>query len=177
MGKAVASAGARGKGRTEDAAARENRVLRVFRARPLLTALGMAIRKIEPGCVVIRMPCSGRLLEGAGGAAADLMELDPGAIVALGDAAGNLTVTSLAEDHIAVRLLELKSNFMLPHTQATTLEAIGTVVRLGRSLSSVRVVIEAIGGAVSDERGQAVKDEPVRVALLQGTYLMERSGT
>jgi len=159
------------------AEARRLRVSAAFESLLLVRGRGGRLHQVSAGMVSLRLPCdldvtdldvTGPDATGPDVKGTRLAELEAGLILALGDAAGMLSVVSALGEPAKVSTLELTSNLMLPDQFARVLEARGQVVRLGRSIVSARIEVAGIGGVLDEDR------LPVRVALLQGSYMIAK---
>lgn len=115
----------------------DSRIRDTFDHQPLMRHLGARLGTVAEGRVHILLP-RGPHLSGHHG------HIHPGATSAIGDTAGEfaaLTCVDLAEDIVA---FEYKINFLAP-AEGDQLEAIGTVMKTGRSLTVCRIEVFANG--------------------------------
>ncbi len=123
-----------------------------FLAQGLMKTLGVELRSVAPGRVVMELPYSPAVAQQQG--------LFHGAgIGAIGDVAGGYAALSLMPADSEVVTVEYKVNFVRP-AAGGLLRAEGQVLRAGKSLTVCRIDVSAV------ENGQATV-----VALLQATFM------
>lgn len=124
--------------------------------RPHLTRLGVRLAEAAEGRVVLHLDSrdAGDVTDPAHGG------FDRSLVITLGDAAGWLSVASVLGRDRPVATLEMTVDLVVPPSPIEVLEAVGVVVRTGRSLSSARVDVSAVAGT----------GERTRIGLMQVTY-------
>lgn len=135
-------------------------VVRALQGRSLLARLGVEIASVVDGRVTIRLA-----LETVSAADPAHGGIDRSLVIALGDAAGWLAVVAAlcgegGSGRSAVSTLEQKVDLVVPPIAPVALQATGWVIRRGRSLSSARSDVVAVGP----------DGQETTVGLLQGTY-------
>lgn len=130
----------------------EARLRENFANSGLTKHLGMRLGEILPGEVHLHLPFRAELTQGHG-------YFHAGATTALADTAGGLAALSLFNTGESVLSVEFKINLIAP-AQGESLEAIGRVVRAGRTLTTVQIEVYGI------EQGKATQ-----VALMQQTVI------
>lgn len=111
------------------------RIKNTFDRQPLMRHLGAKLGSVAEGRVEILLPRAPHLSGHHG-------HIHPGATSAIGDTAGEfaaLTCVDLADDVVS---FEYKINFLAP-AQGDHLEAVGTVMKAGRSLTVCRIEVFA----------------------------------
>ena len=126
-----------------------------FARQGFLIGLGARLSRVEPGNVAINLPVSGRVGQQEG-------SVHGGAIGAIGDSAGGYAALSLMPAGSEVVTVEYKINFVRPAI-GTELEAVGRVLRAGRSLTVCHVDVIA---KTDDDKAQAEA-----VAIMQATFM------
>ncbi len=109
-----------------------------FASQGLMATLKGRIESVVPGRVVLVVPFAPGVSQQHG-------LFHGGVIGALGDNAGGYAALSLMPAGSEVLTVEYKINFMRP-ARGALLRAVGEVVRSGKSLSVVRVDVEAVDG-------------------------------
>lgn len=128
------------------------RVARSFAAQAMMTHLGAALVRVEPGLCEIALPFRAELTQQHG-------FLHAGAVISIADSAAGYAASSLMPADAAVLTVELKVNLLAP-ARGERFGAIGRVRRAGRTLT----VAEAEVVAWQDGRA-------TQVALLLGTMM------
>uniref|UniRef100_UPI0033407ADE PaaI family thioesterase n=1 Tax=Castellaniella defragrans TaxID=75697 RepID=UPI0033407ADE len=118
----------------------------------LLLHLGAHLGDVAPGRVHIHLPYGASLTQHLG-------FFHAGATTTIADAAGGFAALTLLPADRTVLSVEFKINLMAP-AQGESLEAVGRVIRTGRTLSVVQVDVYAIG-----------LGEKTPVALMQQTLI------
>lgn len=133
------------------------RLASMLAGRPHLTRLGVRLAEAAVGQVSLHLDPR------VAGDVADPMQggFDRSLVIALGDAAGWLSVASALDGDRSVATLEMTVDLVVPRSPIVLLEAVGVVIRTGRSLSSARVDVIAVAG----------RGERTRIGLLQVTYI------
>ncbi len=108
-----------------------------FDSQGAMTSVGAELVSIEPGRCVIRLAYSPDVSQQRG-------YFHGGVIATIGDSAGGYAAFSLCPPHTDVLTVEYKVNFIAP-AEGALLEATGTVVKSGRTLTVCRVDVDAIG--------------------------------
>lgn len=128
------------------------RVRASFERQGLMRHLGAELALVQPGEVHIRMPYRSELTQQHG-------FFHAGATSAIADSAGGYAGFTLFPENSSVLTVEFKINLMAP-AQGEYLEAVGKVVRSGRSLTICQLEVYGVTG-----------DERVQVALGQQTLM------
>jgi uncharacterized protein (TIGR00369 family) len=128
------------------------RVRSGFAMQGLMRHLGAEMTDVAPGRVVIRLPYRDELTQQNG-------FFHAGATSAIADSAGGYAGLTLFPADSAVLTVEFKINLLAP-AQGDQLEAIGSVVRSGRTLTICQIEVFAIAGG-----------ERTLVALVQQTLI------
>lgn len=136
----------------QDTAALRNRVQTLFDRSGLMLHLGAHLGDVAPGRVHVHLPFSPALTQHLG-------LFHAGATAAIADAAGGFAAFTQAPEGCTVLSVEFKINLLAP-AQGESLEAVGQVVRKGRTLTIVQVDVFAL------EAGQKTP-----VALMQQTII------
>lgn len=113
-----------------------------FARQGLMQHLGATLTQIESGTVTVRLASRAELSQQHG-------YIHAGAVSAIADTAGGYAALTLMDEDSEVLTVEFKINLLAP-ARGDYLEAAGTVVRSGRTLTVCRVDVWAI------ERGQRV---------------------
>lgn len=116
----------------------ESTLLRIrdsFARQGLMAHLGAEIGDIGPGTVTIRLPFRAELTQQHG-------YFHGGATAAIADAAGGYAGSTLMPDGSSVLTVEFKLNLLNP-AQGARLEAVGRVVKSGRTLTISRIDVWA----------------------------------
>ena len=119
----------------------EQRVRASFALQGLMTLLGATLIDVKPGLVVIRLPFRQELTQQNG-------FFHAGATSAIADSAGGYAGLSVFPEDSAVLTVEYKINLLAP-AQGDYLEAVGSVIRSGRTLTVCQLEVFAVRG---DER-------------------------
>ena len=130
----------------------EARVRANFDSSGLMKHLGVHLGEILPGEVHLHLPYRSALAQSQG-------YFHAGATSALADTAGGLAALSLFKTGESVLTVEFKINLIAP-AQGESLEAIGRIVRSGRTLTTAQVEVYGI------EPGKKTQ-----VALMQQTLI------
>lgn len=101
-------------------------------------AIGAELGEVSPGSAQVFLPRSEGVLQGQG-------YFHGGAIGALVDATGGASVGTLVAEGDVLLAVEYKVNFLAPAV-GEKLEAVGTVLKAGRTLSVGRVDVYAHNG-------------------------------
>lgn len=123
---------------TTDAAVAE-RIADSFARQGLMTHLGARLGSVGPGEVHIHLPMSPVVTQQHG-------YFHAGATGAIVDSAGGYAAATLLGDDRDVLTVEYKLNLLAPAI-GDELEAIGTVIRSGRTLTVCRLEVHARSGA------------------------------
>lgn len=107
-----------------------------FARQGVMGALGARLGRIEPGEARIHLPMSERVTQQHG-------YFHGGATSTIIDSAGGYAVLTLLDQDSEVLTVEYTVNFVAPAV-GDELEAIGTVLRLGRTLSACRIDVYAV---------------------------------
>ncbi len=114
----------------------EAKVRDSFSRQPFMAHLGATMTVVEPGHVVIELPCVPHVAQQHG-------HVHGGAVGAIADAAGGYAGFSLFPPGATVLTVEYKINFLAP-SRGDALRAIGRVVRHGRTLTVAEVRVMAV---------------------------------
>ncbi|MEL6375089.1 MAG: PaaI family thioesterase [Pseudomonadota bacterium] len=106
-----------------------------FAAHGLMRQLGAWLVSVEPGASTIELPMSQRVTQHDG-------YFHGAALGAIGDTAGGFAAFSLFEPGDSVVTVEYKINFIRP-ARGALLRATGSVLRVGKSLTTVTVSLES----------------------------------
>ncbi|CAM5787054.1 PaaI family thioesterase [Castellaniella caeni] len=137
---------------TLDAAALRDRIQTLFDRSGLMRHLGARLGEVAPGRVHVHLPFAPTLTQHLG-------LFHAGATSTIADAAGGFAAMTQAPDGHTVLSVEFKINLLAP-ARGESLEAIGQVIRTGRTLTIVQVDVHALN---------AGKTTPV--ALMQQTII------
>lgn len=116
----------------------ERRIRDGAAATPLLATMGATVEAIAPGRCTVAAPVDPRFTQQNG-------FLHAGAVTTLLDNAAGFAALSLMPEGSDVLSVEFKVNLLAP-TAGTRVEAVGEVLRAGRTLSTVRADLFAIAG-------------------------------
>lgn len=122
----------------DSAADAADRIAKSFRAQGLMRHLGARLGRIAPGEVHIHLPMSADVTQQHG-------YFHGGASGTIADSAGGYAALTLLDPASEVLTIEYKINFVAPAT-GDELEAVGTVVRPGRTLTVCRLDVYAHSG-------------------------------
>jgi uncharacterized protein (TIGR00369 family) len=128
------------------------RIQRDFDRSGLMSRLGIQLGTVLPGEVHVRAPYAEHLTQHLG-------YFHAGVTTTLADAAGGFAGLTLLPDDQTVLSVEFKINFMAP-ALGDALEAVGRVVRQGRTLSVAQIDVYALRG-----------DDRKAIALMQQTLI------
>lgn len=130
----------------------EARLRANFEKSGLMKHLGARLGKILPGEVHLHLPYCAELTQAHG-------YFHAGATTALADTAGGLAALSMFNPGDSVLSVEFKINLIAP-AQGESLEAVGRVVRAGRTLTTTQIEVYGV------EPGKKTQ-----VALMQQTVI------
>lgn len=116
----------------------EHRIRESAAATPLLSTMGAVVASVAPGRCTLAAPVDARFTQQNG-------FLHAGAVTTLLDNAAGFAALSLMPEGSDVLSVEFKVNLLAP-SAGTRVEAIGEVLRAGRTLSTVRADLYAIAG-------------------------------
>ncbi|GAA3028651.1 PaaI family thioesterase [Actinokineospora globicatena] len=133
------------------------RVQASFERQGLMRLIGARLVEVGAGRVRIALPSTPEVSQQHG-------YVHAGATSAIADSAGGYAALTLMADNAEVLTVEYKLNLLAPAT-GVRLEAVGTVVKSGRTLSVCTLEVHAID---SDER-------PTLVAVGQQTLIAVRA--
>ncbi|MGS1118395.1 PaaI family thioesterase [Castellaniella sp. UC4442_H9] len=128
------------------------RIQRDFDRSGLMKQLGAQLAQVLPGEVTIVLPYSPGVTQHLG-------YFHAGATTAIADTAGGFSAMTLTPDDQTVLSVEFKINFMAP-AQGESLEAVGRVLRRGRTITVVQIDVYALNAG-----------ERKSVALMQQTIM------
>ncbi|TDD19982.1 PaaI family thioesterase [Kribbella turkmenica] len=115
------------------------RVRDSFERQGLMHHLGARLAEIAPGRVHIVLPCRPEVTQQHG-------YFHAGATSAIADSAGGYAAYTLFPEDSSVLTVEYKINLLAP-AEGDHLEAIGTVLRSGRTLTVCRLEVYGVQGA------------------------------
>ena len=119
-------------------AASEARVRASFARQGLMLHLGATLANVGAGMVKVRMPYRSELTQQHG-------YFHAGATSAIADTAGGYAGFSLFPEDSSVLTIEFKINLVAP-AQGDFLEAVGTVLRSGRTLTICQMEVFGVAG-------------------------------
>ncbi|MCJ1697992.1 PaaI family thioesterase [Rathayibacter caricis] len=114
------------------------RVRRSFDRQGLMRHLGAELTGVRPGAVTIRLPVRDELTQQHG-------HVHAGAVSTIADSAGGYAALTLLDEDSEVLTVEYKINLLAP-ARGEYLEAEGTVLRSGRTLTVCRLDVRAVNG-------------------------------
>jgi uncharacterized protein (TIGR00369 family) len=114
------------------------RIRTSFERQGLMRHLGARLGHIGPGCVHIVLPNRPEVTQQHG-------YIHAGATSALADSAGGYAALTLFPEDTAVLTVEYKINFLAPAV-GDHIEAVGTVLKLGRTLTVCQLEVFAVKG-------------------------------
>lgn len=112
-----------------------DRIVASFSRQGLMSTLDARLGHIEPGETHIHLPMSPRVTQQHG-------FFHGGATSAIADSAGGYAALTRLDQDSEVLTVEYKMNFLAP-ARGDELEAVGTVVKLGRTLTVCRLEVYA----------------------------------
>lgn len=115
-----------------------DRVRESFSRQGLMQHLGAELAEVAPGTVTIRLPYSDAVTQQHG-------YFHGGATASIADSAGGYAAYSLFPEDSAVLTVEFKVNMLAP-AQGDHLEAVGKVVRSGRTLTVSQMEVFGVRG-------------------------------
>ncbi|CAM5180203.1 putative protein (TIGR00369 family) OS=Castellaniella defragrans OX=75697 GN=HNR28_001558 PE=3 SV=1 [Castellaniella defragrans] len=115
------------------------RIRRDFDRSGLMTHLGAQLGEVAEGQVCIRLPYSEHVTQHLG-------YFHAGATTTIADAAGGFAAMTLLSEAQTVLSVEFKINLLAP-AQGDALEAVGRIVRPGRTLSVAQIDVYALKGS------------------------------
>jgi uncharacterized protein (TIGR00369 family) len=115
------------------------RIQRSFERQGFMQLLGAKLTDVAPGRVVITLPNSEKVSQQLG-------YVHAGATSAIGDTAAGYSALTLLPVDVEVLTVEYKINLLAPGA-GDSLEAVGTVVKSGRTLSVCRFDVVGIRGS------------------------------
>ena len=133
------------------------RIRSSFARQGLMQHLGATLTRIEPGAVSVHLASRAELPQQHG-------YIHAGAVSAIADTAGGYAALTLMDENSEVLTVEYKINLLAP-AQGDYLEAEGTVLRSGRTLTVCRLTVWAIDG-----------DQRVAIAVGQQTLIQVKPG-
>ncbi|WP_298013349.1 PaaI family thioesterase [uncultured Castellaniella sp.] len=137
---------------SRNAAALRDRIQDLFDRSGLMQHLGATLGDVSSGRVHVHLPFSPALTQHLG-------LFHAGATSAIADTAGGFAAMTQAPDGHTVLSVEFKINLLAP-AQGESLEAIGQVIRKGRTLTIVQVDVFALNAG-----------QKTPVALMQQTVM------
>jgi uncharacterized protein (TIGR00369 family) len=114
------------------------RIRASFERQSLMRHLGARIGHVGPGCVRIVLPSRPELTQQHG-------YVHAGATSAIADSAGGYAAFTLFPEDTAVLTVEYKINFLAPAV-GDHIEAVGTVLKSGRTLTVCQLEVFAVDG-------------------------------
>ncbi|AQS51555.1 DUF4442 domain-containing protein [Paenalcaligenes hominis] len=128
------------------------RIKQSFERQGLMHHLGVELIDVKPGEVILHMPFSQQVTQQNG-------YFHAGGTSAVADSAGGYAGYTLMPEGAEVLTVEFKINLLAP-AQGDYLEAVGKVIRSGRTLTITQVDVFAIS-----------KEQRIHVALVQQTLI------
>lgn len=116
----------------------QERVRSSFNRQGLMQHLGAKLESVEAGRVVVTMPCSPEVSQQHG-------YVHAGATGSIADSAGGYAALSMLDENSEVLGVEYKINLLAP-AKGDYLEAVGTVIRSGRTLTVCNLEVFAVTG-------------------------------
>lgn len=116
----------------------QDRVRSSFNRQGLMQHLGAKLESVEAGRVVVTMPCSPEVSQQHG-------YVHAGATGSIADSAGGYAALSMLDENSEVLGVEYKINLLAP-AKGDYLEAVGTVIRSGRTLTVCNLEVFAVTG-------------------------------
>lgn len=110
-----------------------------FDRQGLMKLLGVTLQSVEPGRVVLTMPCSSEINQQHG-------YVHAGATGSIADSAGGYAALSMYDEKSEVLGVEYKINLLSP-AKGDYLEAVGTVIRAGKTLAVCNLEVFAISSS------------------------------
>lgn len=117
----------------------DERIATSFAKQGLMAHIGARLGQVSPGEVHIHLPMSSQVTQQHG-------YFHGGVTTTIADSAGGYAALSLLDDDTEVLAVELKINLVAPAI-GDELEAIGTVLKSGRTLTVCRMDVYAVTGA------------------------------
>jgi uncharacterized protein (TIGR00369 family) len=114
------------------------RVRRSFGAQGLMSHLGARLGHVGPGCVHVVLPARREVTQQNG-------YFHAGATSAVADTAGGFAALTLFPEDSSVLSVEYKINLLAPG-EGDHIEAVGTVLRAGRTLTVCRLEVYGVRG-------------------------------
>ncbi|HEX6148677.1 PaaI family thioesterase [Nocardioides sp.] len=142
-----------------------DRITRSFEAQGLMRLLGARLTHVEPGLVRIALPSRPEVSQQHG-------YVHAGATSAIADSAGGYAALSLFSADDEVLTVEYKINLLAPG-EGDHVEAVGTVVRSGRTLTVCRL---EVFGVRADERTLVAAGQQTVMRVAGGSRGAPRSG-
>jgi uncharacterized protein (TIGR00369 family) len=115
------------------------RIRESFGKQGLMAHLGARVEHVAPGCVHIVLPSRPEVTQQHG-------YVHAGATSAIADSAGGYAAYTLFPENTAVLTVEYKINLLAPAV-GDHLEAVGTVVKAGRTLTVCRLEVFGVQGS------------------------------
>lgn len=109
-----------------------------FARQGLMQHLGATLTGVQPGSVVVQLAPRAELSQQHG-------YIHAGAVSAIADTAGGYAALTLMDENSEVLTVEYKINLLAP-ARGDYIEAVGTVVRSGRTLTVCRLDVWAVEG-------------------------------
>lgn len=119
------------------------RVEQIVANSPMGDTMGMVMPLIEPGRVIVEIPYDVQLTQHNG-------YLHAGTVTTIADTAAGMAAASLMPAGSNVLSVEFKINFMAP-AQGDRFQAVGQVLRSGRTLTVAEAKVYAIQDAAPEE--------------------------
>ena len=114
------------------------RIRSSFARQGLMQHLGATLTGVEPGSVIVQLAPRPELSQQHG-------YIHAGAVSAIADTAGGYAALTLMDENSEVLTVEYKINLLAP-ARGDFIEAAGTVVRSGRTLTVCRLDVWAVEG-------------------------------
>ena len=130
------------------------RIKKSFERQGLMLHLGVDLVSVQPGEVVLRLPFNENLTQHHG-------FFHAGGTSSLADSAGGYAGYTMMPEEMEVLTVEFKINLLAP-AKGEYLEAIGKVIRSGRTLTVTQVEVYAIDG---EKRSHVAQVQQTLIAL------------
>lgn len=114
------------------------RIRSSFARQGLMRHLGATLTGVEPGSVFVQLASRAELSQQHG-------YIHAGAVSAIADTAGGYAALTLMDENSEVLTVEYKINLLAP-ARGDYIEALGTVLRAGRTLTVCRLDVWAVEG-------------------------------
>jgi len=144
----------------------ERRVRASYGRQAAMATLGATLARIDPGHVVIELPHRSELTQQHG-------FLHAGIVTSVMDSACGYAALSLMEPGAAVLSVEFKVNLLAP-ARGYLFQAVGRVVRAGRTVTVVAGELRVVEGAGETPPASATETPGSLVAIMTATMMAVR---